>query len=153
MGTDNTMNETFLKLLHQDKSTIVSHFGTPDVSQSAFIAYFKNNLWMVLFFRDEKKNNSFRSALQSVTVFDDSLHLLWSNGICLIENAEDIIKKHPLSIKEFVAQYGTPHAQVGGMVSALQYLTNSGQVMVVRHHQGSITEIRCIELQKMTIAK
>lgn len=148
-----SMNETYSKLLHQDRRIIVSMLGTPDISYSAFSAYKRNHLWMVLFFQDVKQGDSFKSVLCSATFYNDKLQLLWSKGIQLFENAVETFTNHPASVREFISKYGTPHAQIGGMISALQYLTNDGRIFVVKYYRDEITGVELIKLPDLTSLK
>lgn len=153
MIDEKSMNETYSKLLHQDRQNIISKLGTPDISCSAFSAYKRNHLWMVLFFQDVKQRDSLNSVLRSVTFYNDKLQLLWSDGIQLFENAGETLTNHPSSVREFVSNYGTPHAMIGGMISALQYLTNDGQILVVKYHHDEIIGLELIKLPDLTSLK
>ena len=153
MIDEKSMNETYSKLLHQDRQIIISMLGTPEISYSAFTAYKRNHLWMVLFFQDVKQGDSFKSVVRSVTFYNDKLQLLWSNGIQLFENAGETFTDHPTSVREFISKYGTPHAQIGGMISALQYLTNDGRILVVKYKHDKITGVELIKLPDLTLLK
>lgn len=153
MIDEKSMNETYSKLLHQDRRIIISMLGTPDISYSAFSAYKRNHLWIVLFFQDMKQGDSFKSVLRSVTFYNDKLQLLWSNGIQLFENAGETLINHPSSVREFLSKYGTPHTQIGGMISALQYLTNDGRILVVKYHHDEIIGLELIKLPDLTSLK
>lgn len=57
MTEDKSIYEKFQMLLNTEKRIIVSQLGTPAFSLQSFVVYNKNDLWMVLYFQEERNSS------------------------------------------------------------------------------------------------
>ena len=73
MAEDKAMYEKFQMLLNTEKRIVVSQLGTPAFSLQSFVVYNKNDLWMVLYFQEERNSNQLHSLLKAVCFFDSDL--------------------------------------------------------------------------------
>lgn len=140
------MIEKYHVLLNKEKRLILSKLGTPTILCPSFAVYNKNNLWMVLFFKDEQVEKEFHSRMQAISFFDDKMRLLWSKGIQLMPKVteEEILKY--TTVDEVVAAYGKPYAEIGSSKSAIQYFTEDGHIIFVKYEEDRIIGVTRLSL-------
>lgn len=149
MTEHNAMLENFQVLLNQEKRVVLSKLGTPAILFHAFAIYHRNGLWMVLFFREIRDGEEFRSVLRAVSFYDDELKLLWSNGIRLLPESAEVMTGKYKSVDEIAAVYGEPHAETGGGRSVYQYLTNDGYIVFLECGDGKMLHVSRMSLPEI----
>lgn len=148
MAENKAMYEKFQMLLNAERRIVVSELGTPDFSLQSFVVYHKNNLWMVLYFQEEREHNELHSLLKAVCFFDANLKHLWSTGIHLVSS--NTVRPKPLvTVDELIKAYGDPHAEVGGGKSALVYLTDDGYILFAKYQEDAVLDISKASLHEL----
>lgn len=150
MAENTAMFESFKLMLDMDKAFVISKIGRPSMSFPSFAIYHRNKLWMVLYFKDERIDNCLHSLLKGVTFYDDTLKLLWSSGIRLLPNSSAVTTNELSTISEVIGCYGEPHAMFGTTKSALQYLSEDGNIVFVQYSGENVIEITPVSLPKLT---
>lgn len=150
MAENTVMFENFKAMLDTDKNVVISKIGRPSVSFPSFAIYHRNKLWMVLYFQDERIDDSLHSLLKGVTFFDENLKLLWSSGIKLMPSAPTVAANGLSTIGDMIGCYGVPHATFGAAKSALLYLSEDGNIIFVQYSGEAITDISPVSLPKLT---
>lgn len=148
MTENKAIYEKFQMLLNAERRIVVSQLGTPDFSLQSFVAYHRNDLWMVLFFQEERNQNELHSLLKAVCFFDKDLKHLWSTGIHLL-SSNIAQSEHPVLIDEFIEAYGTPHAEMGGGKSALIYLMDDGYILFAKYQDDAVLEVSKASLNEL----
>lgn len=149
MSEYNSTFEQFQMMLNTEKSVLLSHLGTPAISFPAFTAYYKNHLWMVLYFKEVRQTDYLHSLLKAVAFFDDELRLLWSTGLKLISNTTTIDVASPKTTSELISLYGTPHAEFGGGKSTFQYLSDNGHMIFAQCEDDRVIDLRSVTLPEL----
>ena len=149
MTEHNVMLENFQVLFNQEKRFVLSKLGAPAVLFHTFVIYHKNNLWMVLFFKDVRDGDEFRSVLRAVSFFDNGLKLLWSSGIQLMPEMAKVMAREYKTVDEVAAAYGEPHAETGGGRSVYQYLTDDGHIVFLEYENDKILHISQMSLPEL----
>ena len=149
MSEYNSTFEQFQMMLNTEKSVLISHLGTPEISFPAFTAYHKNHLWMVLYFKELRQADRLHSLLKAVAFFNDELCLLWSTGLNLVSNAMIFDVDSPKTTSELITLYGTPHAEFGGGNSTLQYLSDNGHMVFAQCKDDRVIELRSVSLPEL----
>ncbi|MGN0004689.1 MAG: hypothetical protein ACI37Z_01750 [Candidatus Gastranaerophilaceae bacterium] len=148
MAEDKAMYEKFQMLLNTEKRIVVSQLGTPAFSLGSFVVYNKNDLWMVLYFREERNGYQLHSLLKAVCFFDADLKHLWSTGIHLVSNSTTE-PKQPDTVDKLIKAYGKPHAEIGGGKSAFVYLTDDGYIIFAKYQENAVLEISKASLNEL----
>lgn len=148
MAEDKAMYEKFQMLLNTEKRIVVSQLGTPAFSLQSFVVYNKNDLWMVLYFQEERNSNQLHSLLKAVCFFDSDLKHLWSTGIHLVSN-NTTEPKQPDTVDTLIRAYGKPHAEMGGGKSAFVYLSYDGYIIFAKYQKDAILEISKASLNEL----
>ncbi len=148
MAENKAMYEKFQMLLNAERRIVVSQLGTPDFSLQSFVVYHKNDLWMVLYFQEERNHNELHSLLKAICFFDKNLKHLWSTGIHLL-SSNTVQSEHPVVVNELISTYGTPHAEMGGGKSALVYLTDDGYILFAKYQEDAVLEISKASLNEL----
>lgn len=150
MTENKAMYEKVQMLLNTEKRIVVSQLGIPDFSLPSFAVYSKNNLWLVLYFQEERTQNEFRSLLKGVCFFDSDLKHLWSTGIHLVSNNETESESITLNtVDELIRAYGKPHTEIGGGKSAFIYLSDDGYVIFAKYQEDTVLEISKASLNEL----
>ena len=149
MSEYNSTFEQFQRMLNTEKNVLLSHLGTPAISFPAFTAYHKNQLWMVLYFKEVRQADHLHSLLKAVAFFNDELCMLWSTGLELISNTTTFDVDSPKTTSDLIALYGTPHAEFGGGNSTFQYLTDNGHMVFAQCEDDRVIEMRSVTLTEL----
>ena len=152
MSEYKSMFEQFQMMLNTEKNALISHLGTPEFSFPTFVAYHKNHLWMVLYFKEVRKTDHLHSLLKAAMFFDDDLSLLWSSGLNLISIATTINVAPPKTTSELITLYGEPHAEFGGGKNIFQYLSDNGHMVFAQYENDRIVDMRAVSLPELAKA-
>lgn len=135
------MDENFEKIKGETKQNLISVFGEPQSIFFSFAMYKNTNMSMVLYFEDTHKNGILFPCLKGAAFFDEQNKCIWSGGIRLVsENKSSEIKDYR-KVSEMIAEIGEPHGIIGEGFSALQYLSEDGKFILIKHKGDDILDI------------
>lgn len=149
MAENHSMYSHFNRMLNADRGTVISQIGRPIISFPSFSVYHRNGLWMVLYFRDIRMENTLHSLLKGITFFDEALKLLWTSGIPLVTTSARKAAGDRSTIDQVVELFGPPHATFGAGVAALQYLSEEGGIVFVKSSGEKTVEITSVPLPEL----
>lgn len=148
MTENNAMYEKFQMLLDADKRSVISQLGAPAFSLQSFVVYKKNNLWMVLYFQEERNGNHLLSLLKAVCFFDSDLKHLWSTGLHLV-SIDVAVSKQLDTVDKLISACGEPHAEIGGGKSAFMYLSDDGCIVFAKYQEDNVVDISKTSLNEL----
>lgn len=135
------MNKTFEKIKGETKQSLISVFGKPHSTFFSFVVYKNTDMYMVLYFEEVRNEKTFSSCLKGASFFDERKNLIWSGGINLVPEYVNSEIKQFTKVSELIKKIGEPHGVIGESFSALQYLSENGKFILVKHNGDDIIDI------------